>query len=46
MVPEQITAEILRKLYKLKIIDRVTLENLADKLQVRLSTRELRRRKE
>lgn len=45
MAPEQITAEILRKLYRLKILDYDTLEKLVDKLQIRLSKRELRRRR-
>jgi len=42
MEPEQIQAELLRKLYKLGIIDFKTLDKLIDELQVRLFRRELR----
>ena len=40
MEPEQIQADLLRKLYKLKLINFKTLDKLIDELQVRLLKRQ------
>lgn len=42
MEPEQITADLLRKLYRLGVIDFKTLDKLIDKLQIRLFRRQLK----
>jgi len=41
MIPEQITAKILRKLYKLGVINFETLDRLINELQLKLFEREL-----
>jgi len=40
MEPEQIQAEVLRKLYRLGVIDYDTLDKLIDVLQIRLFRRQ------
>ena len=45
MEPEQIQADLLRKLYKLGVIDYYTLDRLIDELQIRLLQRELNKQK-
>ena len=42
MEPEQIQADLLRKLYKLGVIDYDTLDKLIDELQIRLFQRQLK----
>lgn len=42
MEPEQIQAELLRKLYKLGVINFKTLDKLIDKLTVRLLRRQIK----